>query len=130
MHGQLTKQEKINSNINEFYFSAQLQQLESRLRYSKTDKDTAEKKQRILIEKDLVDFQAKLAEFEVCYSDKILDAILRFGLRSYESMFFGLGLESRRYRSSIARRGFRSSPTGRSPMAKVRLAKVLLAKSG
>jgi hypothetical protein len=41
--------------------------LESRLRYSKTDKDTAEKKQRILMEKDLVDFQAKLAEFEVSY---------------------------------------------------------------
>ena len=49
-------------------YSAQLQQLESRLRYSKTDKDTAEKKQKILIEKDLVDFQAKLAEFEVCLS--------------------------------------------------------------
>ncbi len=50
-----------------FDFSAQLQQLESRLRYSKTDKDAAEKKQRILIEKDLVDFQAKLNEFEVCF---------------------------------------------------------------
>jgi hypothetical protein len=50
-----------------FYSSAQLQQLESRLRYSKTDKDAAEKKQRILIEKDLVDFQAKLNEFEVCF---------------------------------------------------------------
>ncbi len=51
-----------------FSFSAQLQQLESRLRYSKTDKDAAEKKQRILMEKDLVDFQAKLAEFDVCLS--------------------------------------------------------------
>jgi hypothetical protein len=49
--------------------SAQLQQLESRLRYSKTDKDTAEKKQRILIEKDLVDFQAKLVTYEVCPID-------------------------------------------------------------
>ena len=44
--------------------SAQLQQLESRLRYSKTDKETAEKKQRILMEKDLVDFRAKLAQFD------------------------------------------------------------------
>ncbi|UJR31961.1 hypothetical protein I4U23_019434 [Adineta vaga] len=43
---------------------AQFQQLESRLRYSKTDKDAAEKKQRILIEKDLVDLQVKLQEFE------------------------------------------------------------------
>ncbi|CAF1161690.1 unnamed protein product [Adineta steineri] len=43
---------------------AQLQQLESRLRYSKTDKDTAEKKQRILLEKDLIDFQAKLKDFD------------------------------------------------------------------
>ena len=46
-------------------FRAQLQQLESRLRYSKTDKDTAEKKQRVLIEKDLVDFQSKLAVDDV-----------------------------------------------------------------
>ena len=46
-------------------FRAQLQQLESRLRYSKTDKDTAEKKQRVLIEKDLVDFQSKLSVYEV-----------------------------------------------------------------
>ncbi|CAF3528620.1 unnamed protein product [Rotaria socialis] len=43
---------------------AQLQQLESRLRYSRTDKETAEKKQRILIEKDLVDFKDKLATYE------------------------------------------------------------------
>ena len=44
--------------------SAQLQQLESRLRYSKTDKETAEKKQRILMEKDLVEFQGKSTAFE------------------------------------------------------------------
>ncbi len=49
-----------------FLFSAQLQQLESRLRYSRTDKETAEKKQRILIEKDLVDFKDKLDAYEVC----------------------------------------------------------------
>jgi len=41
-----------------------LQQLESRLRYSRTDKETAEKKQRILIEKDLVDFKDKLDAYE------------------------------------------------------------------
>jgi hypothetical protein len=51
--------------IDRFSSSAQLQQLESRLKYSKTDKETAEKRQRILIEKDLVDFQAKLIELEV-----------------------------------------------------------------
>jgi hypothetical protein len=45
--------------------SAQLQQLESRLRYSKTDKDTTEKKQRILIERDLVDCQMKARAYEV-----------------------------------------------------------------
>lgn len=56
-------------------FRAQLQQLESRLRYSKTDKDTAEKKQRILIEKDLVDFQAKLATFDVSYFYLIFHSI-------------------------------------------------------
>jgi structural maintenance of chromosome 1 len=43
---------------------AQLQQLESRLRYSRTDKETAEKKQKILIDKDLVDFQEKLDAYE------------------------------------------------------------------
>ncbi|CAF3941920.1 unnamed protein product [Adineta steineri] len=43
---------------------AQLQQLESRLRYSRTDKETAEKKQRILIDKDLVDFNDKLDAYE------------------------------------------------------------------
>ncbi|CAF4694112.1 unnamed protein product [Rotaria sp. Silwood1] len=43
---------------------AQLQQLESRLRYSRTDKETAEKRQRILIEKDLVDFNDKLATYD------------------------------------------------------------------
>ncbi|CAF3075869.1 unnamed protein product [Rotaria socialis] len=43
---------------------AQLQQLESRLRYSRTDKETAEKKLRILIEKDLLDFQGKLAQYD------------------------------------------------------------------
>ncbi|CAF0856463.1 unnamed protein product [Adineta ricciae] len=43
---------------------AQLQQLESRLRYSRTDRETAEKKQRILIEKDLVDFNDKLEVYE------------------------------------------------------------------
>ena len=48
---------------------AQLQQLESRLRYSKTDKDAAEKKQRILMEKDLVELQVKLHEFEVSRLD-------------------------------------------------------------
>lgn len=48
-------------------FSAQLQQLESRFRYSRTDKETAEKKQRILIEKDLVDFKEKLATFDVSF---------------------------------------------------------------
>ena len=44
---------------------AQFQQLESRLRYSKTDKETAEKKQRLLLEKDLVDLQKKLHAYEV-----------------------------------------------------------------
>ncbi len=48
------------------FFRAQLQQLESRLRYSRTDKETAEKKQKILIDKDLVDFQDKLEIYEVC----------------------------------------------------------------
>ncbi|UJR14762.1 hypothetical protein I4U23_001752 [Adineta vaga] len=43
---------------------AQLQQLESRLRYSRTDRETAEKKQRILLEKDLVDFNDKLEAYE------------------------------------------------------------------
>jgi hypothetical protein len=47
-------------------FRAQLQQLESRLRYSRTDKETAEKKQKILIEKDLIDFKDKLNTYEVC----------------------------------------------------------------
>jgi hypothetical protein len=50
-----------------FSSSTQLQQLESRLRYSKTDKDTAEKKQRILVDKDLVDFQTKLSAYEVSF---------------------------------------------------------------
>ncbi|CAF1247151.1 unnamed protein product [Didymodactylos carnosus] len=44
---------------------AQLQQLESRLRYSKGDKDACDKKQRQLIEEDLVKFREKLAEFDV-----------------------------------------------------------------
>ena len=59
---------KIEEDKGEFFVRccrAQLQQLESRLRYSKTDKDTAEKKQRILLDKDLVDFQGKLSTFEV-----------------------------------------------------------------
>ncbi|CAF0855791.1 unnamed protein product [Didymodactylos carnosus] len=43
---------------------AQLQQLESRLRYSKGDKDACEKKQRQLIEDDLIKFREKLAEFD------------------------------------------------------------------
>lgn len=47
------------------FFRAQLQQLESRLRYSRTDKETAEKKQRILIDKDLVDFKEKLDAYDV-----------------------------------------------------------------
>ena len=34
------------------------------MRYSRTDKETAEKKQKILIEKDLVDFKDKLETFE------------------------------------------------------------------
>lgn len=42
-----------------------MQQLESRLRYSKTDKDAAEKRQRLLMEKDLVELQAKLHAFDV-----------------------------------------------------------------
>lgn len=49
----------------DLFFRAQLQQLESRLRYSRTDKETAEKKQKILIDKDLVDFQEKLDAYEV-----------------------------------------------------------------
>ncbi len=52
--------------ISFVFFRAQLQQLESRLRYSRTDKETAEKKQKILIDKDLVDFQEKLDAYEVC----------------------------------------------------------------
>ena len=43
---------------------AQLQQLENRLRYSKIDKDTAEKKRKLLMEKDLVEYQTKTAEYD------------------------------------------------------------------
>ncbi|CAF4581724.1 unnamed protein product, partial [Rotaria magnacalcarata] len=43
---------------------AQLQQLESRLRYSRTDKETAEEKLRILMDKELVGFQSKLDYYE------------------------------------------------------------------
>lgn len=57
------------------YSSAQLQQLESRLRYSKTDKETAEKKQKILIDKDLVDFKDKLDAYEVSSSNYLKSSI-------------------------------------------------------
>ncbi|CAF2037932.1 unnamed protein product [Rotaria magnacalcarata] len=43
---------------------AQLQQLESRLRYSRTNKETAEEKLRILMDKELVGFQSKLDYYE------------------------------------------------------------------
>jgi len=43
---------------------AQLQQLESRLKYSKTDKDAAEKKLRLLRDRDLVECQTNFRSFE------------------------------------------------------------------
>ena len=60
--------------MNASVCSAQLQQLESRLRYSKTDKDTAEKKQRILMEKDLVDLQEKVHRFDVGSQTRSLES--------------------------------------------------------
>ena len=44
---------------------AQIQQLESRLKYSKTDKDAAEKKLRLLKERDLIECQTNFRSFEV-----------------------------------------------------------------
>jgi hypothetical protein len=65
MHGNRVLSLLAEPRMIVFFSSAQLQQLESRLRYSKTDKDTAEKKQRILMEKDLVDLQEKVHRFDV-----------------------------------------------------------------
>jgi structural maintenance of chromosome 1 len=75
------------SYSSDSFFRAQLQQLESRLRYSRTDKETAEKKQKILIDKDLVDFQEKLDAYEVCTCFDIPESIhLAFILAENQSI--------------------------------------------